>query len=550
LRRAWPVLILLAAAAIALRLTGITWGLPAIYNADEPHLINLALSFGGGSLRPAFFKYPTLWPYLLFFCYGIYFALWSGLGKLHGVTQFIGLYAWHPTGFYLIARGLSAACGLLGLWALIRAERSRRPDGLPWAALLLAFSPVLVELSHSAKPDCLMFLWACLAWLFLLKLHRDGDRRSHWLAGLCMGLAMSSQYTAGLLPVAALPAHFLSPARPRRRWFWECALAALLGFLAGSPYIALDFPNFWASMKDLSELTALQTWSRLATAESVLRNVWEFAGHWSLAGVGAVLGAVRLWRKERRLAWVFLIPIAVYIVALSNNEEGTWPRYLLAVFPGLALLAAEGLSWLQAQTGRATLALLLAAALGPGLCASAFYDRGLQLPDTRAEATDWMRRNVPAGATVLLDSQHASPDLNMIREQIAGLWRKTREAGSPRARLYLGMAATHPRGGWRVYRIARSAADLHSSPRHVKLSQADAPTLDVSAGLAAALAVGVEYVVISDFGATPEREPQLAAFFAGLQRLALLREFRPEPGRIMGPTLNIYRLSPPLAPRD
>jgi hypothetical protein len=47
-------------AALALRLFGIMWGLPHAYNADEPHLVNLAVSFGGGSLNPYAFKYPTL----------------------------------------------------------------------------------------------------------------------------------------------------------------------------------------------------------------------------------------------------------------------------------------------------------------------------------------------------------------------------------------------------------------------------------------------------------------------------------------------------------
>src|SRR5690348_3436894 len=89
------------ALAMLLRLAGIFWGLPATFNGDEPHIVNLAVSFGSGSLRPYAFKYPTLWPYLLFLCYGIYFLIWSGFGHLKSVAEFAGLYAWHPTGFYL-----------------------------------------------------------------------------------------------------------------------------------------------------------------------------------------------------------------------------------------------------------------------------------------------------------------------------------------------------------------------------------------------------------------------------------------------------------------
>ena len=60
--------------AVALRLIGIGYGLPAVFNSDEPHIVNTAVSFGSGDFNPHRFKYPTLWMYLLFFVYGIYFV--------------------------------------------------------------------------------------------------------------------------------------------------------------------------------------------------------------------------------------------------------------------------------------------------------------------------------------------------------------------------------------------------------------------------------------------------------------------------------------------
>jgi hypothetical protein len=166
------------------------------------------------------------------------------------------------------------------------------------------------------------------------------------------------------------------------------------------------------------------------------------------------------------------------------------------------------------------------------------------LPDTRQQSTVWMKAHVPAGATLLMDLPHAGPNLDMTRQEVEELWQKTKLAGSPRARLFRGMADTHPGGGWRIYRIERSARDLRSSPRHVQLSQADAPMLDVSAGLEPALAAGVSYVVVSSFGGSPEHSPELSAFFADLDRRGtLLQEFDPAPGRVMGPTLKVYRIA-------
>src|SRR5471032_494725 len=85
---------LLTLAAIP-RLIAIGYGLPHVYNGDEPHLINMAVSLAG-SLRPYSFKYPTLWPTVLTVFYGAWFVLWSGFGLLRGAMDFAAKYAFAP----------------------------------------------------------------------------------------------------------------------------------------------------------------------------------------------------------------------------------------------------------------------------------------------------------------------------------------------------------------------------------------------------------------------------------------------------------------------
>lgn len=536
-------LILAALVALGLRLAGISWGLPHTYNADEPHIINLALSFGAGTLRPYAFKYPTLWPYILFFFYGIYFLLWSVLGLRKGIIDFIGLYGWHPAGFYLIARLLSVIFSLLGLVLIWKIEREEGKEFWPWATLLLAFSPVIVELAHSAKPDCLMFFFICAAWYFGLRVYRWGLRRDYWLCGAGLGLAMSSQYTA-LPAVALLPlAHFLGKEKPPLSWLGESLGLAVACFFLGTPFALIDFGGFRAGLNDHAELFATAEWSRAEVLRSVLFNAWSFAGAGSIAGLAAVLGMFRLFDKERKQVFVILGPIALYVLMLSQNPDGGWPRYLLGCFPGLALLAGRGLSWLD-RPQRPLLTLLLAAtALFPGIVRCALMDREMRLADTRAQAQIWISGHIPEGTALLLDEAHASPNLPMTQEQVLSLEEQSGRAGSPRARLFRGMAATHQGGGYRIYRIARSAQELHSAPRHVELSQADAPVLDIRPGLDTVRAAKVEYVVTSSFGATPKLSPESAAFFDELYNQAeLVRSFEPVPGEIAGPVLRVFAL--------
>lgn len=533
-------------AALALRALGITWGLPHTYNADEPHVLNLAVSFGGGSLKPYAYKYPSLWPYALAASYGVYFLLWSAFGLRKGVADFVALYAWEPTGFYLIGRGLAAALSVAGLWLLWRAERESRDtadDGRPWAAALLAVAPALCEAARSAKPDCAMFALACAAWFFALRVQRSGERRSYWACGACAGLALSCQYTAAPLVLLPLAAHLFSARRGRAAWALQGLAAAGAAFLVGTPFALLDLGNFRQSIQDLVDLRLLEPRDKVRTLELVVGNVWSFAGAGSIAGVAASLGLGRLLARDRLRAGLFASLVLAYVALLANNPDGGWPRYLFGALPALALLGAEGLALLD-RPGRPLLTALLAVtALVPGAATS--FDAGLEMSrrDTRELAERWLSEHVEPGATILLDLPHASPRAAMSREQLLELARRARERGSPRARLYEGMAAKHPGGGWRVLRLARSARDLYSSPRHVEASQADAPMLDVSPGLSAVRAAGVRVVVTTGHGASPERAPELARFFAELEeRAELSAAFAPEPGRLAGPVVRVWTL--------
>ena len=184
---------LLALAAVP-RLLGLTYGLPHVYNADEPHVVNMAVSLAG-SLRPFSFKYPTLWPTVLAAVYGAWFALWSGFGLLRGAGDFAALYAFDPFGFYALARALALLCQLGGLYLVARAERADEPRW-PYAAALLAFAPTLVELAHASKPDSFMFLLCAGTVLTALRFIRNGERPWLFASALLGGLACSAQYTA------------------------------------------------------------------------------------------------------------------------------------------------------------------------------------------------------------------------------------------------------------------------------------------------------------------------------------------------------------------
>ena len=537
----WAMLAVLAAGA-ALRLTAIAYGLPHVYNADEPHVVNMAVALSGGP-RPYSFKYPTLWPELLAAAYGLWFLLWSGFGLLRGAVDFAAKYAFAPTGFYLIGRLLSTASQIGALALVARLERGGDSKRWAYGAALLAFSPTLVELAHSAKPDSFMLLLVAAATAAALR-HQSGGRRGWLLASaFCAGLACSTQYTAVPAGLIVPLAWLLCDSGPGPfSWLIQAALVSALGFALGTPFALIDHARFAADWNDYGDLARLEPHDAVDTAKIILKNLWCFGGVGSLGGAAALLGLCVGLKRGVKRALLLLLPVAGYAAALSVSFNGGVPRYLLGAYPMLALLAGEGFSALGgSQTWRR--GLVLALAVAPGLYLTFRDDAALLLPDTRAQSTAWLAASVPAGSTLLLDQSHAGPFAIMTKEQCAELAERAAKNASPRARLYRAMADKHPGGGYRIYRIQRAARDLWSAPRQVALSQADGDFLDVRPGLDVARAARVDYVITSSFGADPRRSRELATFFTELASQAdFVQEFPSEPGVSVGPWLRVYRL--------
>ena len=76
------------ALGLALRLAGVSFGLPHLYHADEPIVVNHALAYGTGDFHPHFFKIPPLVSYLLFLFYGLSYLVGKGIGLFQNVGDF------------------------------------------------------------------------------------------------------------------------------------------------------------------------------------------------------------------------------------------------------------------------------------------------------------------------------------------------------------------------------------------------------------------------------------------------------------------------------
>ena len=204
------VALCIVAAAAALRIYGIDWGLPEIYEEAVP-LTKAWKMWGWGEgneldLNPHFFNYPTLVLYTQFIGQGLLYLGMRVAGAVGSVFDFQVLYIIDKTPFVLLARLITAAFGTATVWVTYLAGRRAAGElaGLS-ASLFLAVSTFHMERCRMIEVDVPLLFFTMLSFLFILRILEKPDRKNYLLAGLAVGLAVSSKYTGAflILPLAA-----------------------------------------------------------------------------------------------------------------------------------------------------------------------------------------------------------------------------------------------------------------------------------------------------------------------------------------------------------
>jgi hypothetical protein len=458
-RWAWPALAALLLCGLGLRLWGIEQGLPYAFNTDEAdHFVPHAVAMFGHGLNPHYFANPPAFTYVLHYLFAIAYGGKSGVRYA---------YALHPAELYTLARIAAAVLGVAALWLLYAtgARLFGRAVGLLAAAIeAVAFLPVFY--AHLALNDVPTLAPLTLSLLGSAGVLRKGRRRDYLLAGLGLGLACASKYTAGIAIVpfaAATAARYLDrgPGAERSNAGRQAvigialaAAAALLAFLLANPYALLDYHSFHSELVHQSTLSA-ESQGKLGAPRQGGLEYYLWSLTWGLGwlpAIAALGGALTIWRRRRAsappdaqrapggvaLGWL-LVPAPLLFLAFMGLQGRYFGRWLLPVFPMLCLLAgafvlqaSDALARLAGRLGarspepargavggearpraprplRLALALLLSAVvLAQGLSYSVHSGLVLSRADTRNITRAWMVSHVAPGAKIV--AEPVSPD--------------------------------------------------------------------------------------------------------------------------------------------
>jgi hypothetical protein len=376
---------------------------------EATHFVPRAIAFFTGDLNPHYFLNPPAYSYLLH----IVFELWFGSGD--AVTR---AFAADPTEVFVVARVVVAVLGTVAVWLTYMAgARLFRPSvGLLAAAVLgLAFLPVFY--SHLALNDVPTLAPVALSLYGTAGVMRRGLARDYLISGIGVGLAAATKYT-GAITAMCLLAAFLSDATtgPWRPAVRRCALAVIVGLLSfaiANPYAVLDFNSFSSGVSSQASLAAGQDPVKLGTrpGNGITYYLWTFT--WGLGwgpALAALAGAALLIIRRRLGTLLVLMPGPIVFIIFMGDQQRYFGRWLMPIFPIVALLAAyataELVRWLArahrfpAPLGAAVAAVLL---LAQSLVAVLHSDAVLSRPDTRSLTRAWMVENVPPGSRVVIE---------------------------------------------------------------------------------------------------------------------------------------------------
>src|SRR3569833_1218429 len=242
--RALLCAILLVAAAV--RLYGINFGLPSLNDPDEPLFVMLAIDMlRHHTLNPHWFGHPgTITLYSLALTLALTGAFYLATGQAVGLKGLIAAAYSNPGLFFLPARVMIAACGVLCVWLTWRLGRKLGGPAVGLvAAALLAVNAIHVEQSQIIRTDIQAGVFMLLCALSSVEVLRRGWRRDYVLAGLFAGLACAVKWPAALIFISPLCATFYHVRDYRNVLvpLFLLGFSAFAGLVIASPYLLIDY---------------------------------------------------------------------------------------------------------------------------------------------------------------------------------------------------------------------------------------------------------------------------------------------------------------------
>ena len=546
------IMLVILAIAFVLRGWGIWFGLPYLYHDDEGREVIRALQLGAGS-----FDYQRTAKggcfYLLFFEYGIYFAILKLIGAVQSTIDFAYSFIRNPSTLYLIGRVTTALIGTFNVFLVYLVGKQVYSSRVGvFAALFLAFNFLHAQSSHYITVDVPMTCLATLTLWYAIRIVQTGRLRYYVLSALFAALAIQTKIPAVMLLISLLIAHFFV-IKKEELGLKQFLLGKrmILGLIVFVIVLISGNPGSIINFKDLVDLFSSIFLGAKSSIASHMGNSKESINLWLyylyalkdsmgfpfliLSMLGVLYGLFR-HKKEDTLLCAFVLSYYI-VISVSKHPSLFYSRYIIPVLPILLLLGASLVEEIAINFGRSNANILSVSVacllvIEPGY-RIVQHDYLISHKDTRTFAKEWIEQNIPAGSKILIGGSRTKPapatvPLQNCRENITRSIQKYLETEPGKAE-YLELELRVLSGV--TYDLV-TVGDHTSGTRWRNLSYFKK--------------AGVEYMVLRP-GIFDRNDQIKANFYESLKcdpHVTLIKKFEPNPINRPGPKIEIYRIKP------
>jgi 4-amino-4-deoxy-L-arabinose transferase-like glycosyltransferase len=413
------ILVLMGFSAVA-HVSALHRELP-LQDTDEAAFVRPAVDIAAtGDLNPHWFGHPgstVIYPVAVLI--HTWDAGWHGGPVLGSHGELKDRFVRDPTPFYVIGRlwVIALSVASIPMIYLLGARAFNRRVALIGAALWTVL-PYPIHHARIVRTESAAVFFGVVALYFCVRAWQEPRRRRWVVAGLSVGVAVSSRY----FMIALAPALLGAVALPLRRDVRRAAVAAAIavssmiaGFVLTTPFFLFDLHTARRNLN--AEATVPHTvatgFSRPGNARWYLADAIPHSMTWPLYVLALVGLAIVLWRRVGRQLLLAAFCV-VFLIGISASALH-WQRWDIELIPVLVLLAALTIyevsmrlsAWLPASMAPAFVIPVVAAAvlaIGPlvDLVDTNRHDRDI---GSRLEAREWLQGNAPPGSRVVQDSQ-------------------------------------------------------------------------------------------------------------------------------------------------
>ena len=433
-RRRLPIFLILLL-AFSIRICGIGYDLTSSsLSLSQSVVENVVIDrtihfFMTGNPNPAWFNYPTLYFYILFIIYWVYFLFGLIFNIFGSTNDLIDQYLTNPTNFYLLGRTINVIFGTMTVWIAYRiGERlySRKVGII--GAFFLALTPMPVIYSQTVRTDIPMLFLLFLSFYFCILIMQKGELRHYIFAGIIGGLAMSTKYPAAVIIIPIFIAHILNRIerglRLRDVINKEIVIGLLLlfvGFILGTPYAILDGSTFIFHLRSMYSQINIG----LAQADE---NLWIKVFKDYLRGgmtlpleilsiCGVIYGLYR-HKKEDILLITYSLAYYISMVQSTFHQDYYWlPLIPVLVILGVRLLT-DTIQRIHLLNRHENLAIWMTAIfiISLGTYKLICYNYARTQESTRILAKKWIEENIPKGTKIVMETY--GPPLSPTRKSL------------------------------------------------------------------------------------------------------------------------------------